>query len=147
MEGWPPTAFWRCRHGSIGKWLFTATEQHCQSRALHVRTEIRLSVGRSVGELWATCRPSKRASQFRLLPANTQCFTKGSSLLISDFVQEQALPSSCRPIRLLDTTGRLFDKILLAKIPSDVSERGLMGNGHFGFRPKQSTSLQLARLV
>jgi len=38
-------------------------------------------------------------------------------------------------------------KILLARILHEVSERGLIRNEQFGFRPRHSTSLQLARLV
>jgi hypothetical protein len=61
--------------------------------------------------------------------------------------KDPALPSCCRPISLLDTNGKLFEKILLARILHEVSERGLMRDEHFGFRPRHSMSLQLARLV
>ena len=43
--------------------------------------------------------------------------------------------------------GKLFEKILLARILHEVSERGLMRDEQFVFRPKHGTSLQLARLV
>jgi hypothetical protein len=46
----------------------------------------------------------------------------------------------------LDTIGKLFEKFLLARILHEVSERGLMRDEQFGFRPRHSTSLQLARL-
>jgi len=55
--------------------------------------------------------------------------------------------SSCRPISLLDTISKLFEKILLARILHEVSERGLMRDEQFGFRTRHSTSLQLDRLV
>jgi hypothetical protein len=58
-----------------------------------------------------------------------------------------ALPSSYRPIGLLDTIGKLFEKILLARILHEVNERGMMRDEQFGCRPRHSTSLQLARLV
>jgi hypothetical protein len=61
--------------------------------------------------------------------------------------KDPALPLSYRPISLLDTIGKLFEKILLARILHEVNARGLMRYEHFGFRPKHSTSLQLARLV
>jgi hypothetical protein len=61
--------------------------------------------------------------------------------------KDPALPSSYRPISLLDTIGKLFEKILLARILHEVNGRGLMRDEQFGFRPKHSTSLQLARLV
>ena len=47
----------------------------------------------------------------------------------------------------MDTIGKLFEKILLARILHVVSERGLMRDEQFGLRPRHSTSLQLARLV
>jgi hypothetical protein len=47
----------------------------------------------------------------------------------------------------LDTIGKLFGKILLARILHEVSELGLMRDEQFGFRPRRSTSLQLVRLV
>ena len=61
--------------------------------------------------------------------------------------KDPALPSSYQHISLLDTIGKLFVKILLARILHVVNERGLMRDEQFGFRPRHSTSLQLARLV
>jgi hypothetical protein len=61
--------------------------------------------------------------------------------------KDPALQSSYRPISLLDTIGKLFEKILLSRILSAVSGSGLLRDEQFGFRPKHSTSLQLARLV
>jgi hypothetical protein len=40
----------------------------------------------------------------------------------------------------------LFEKILLARILHEIRERGLMRDEQFGFGPRHSTSLQLARL-
>ena len=61
--------------------------------------------------------------------------------------KDPALPSSYRPISLLDTIGKLFENILLARILYEISDRGLMRGKQFGFRPSHSTSLQLAPLV
>jgi len=61
--------------------------------------------------------------------------------------KDPALPSSYRSISLLDTIGKVFEKILLARILREVSERPLMRDEHFGFKSRHSTSLQLARLV
>ena len=66
--------------------------------------------------------------------------------------KDPALPSSYRPISLFDTIDKLFEKILLCRILQCrilhvVSERGLMRDEQFGFRPRHSTFLQLARLV
>jgi hypothetical protein len=60
--------------------------------------------------------------------------------------KDPALPSSYRPISLLDTIGKLLVKILLTRVQFEVSERGLMWDEQFGFRPRHNTSLQLARL-
>jgi hypothetical protein len=61
--------------------------------------------------------------------------------------KDSTLPSSYRPISLLDTVGKLFEKILLARVLREVIERGLLRDEQFGFRPRHSTTLQLARLV
>ena len=47
----------------------------------------------------------------------------------------------------MDTIGKLFEQILLARILHVVSERELMGGEQFGFRSRHGTSLKLARLV
>jgi len=60
--------------------------------------------------------------------------------------KDPALPSSYRPISLLDTTGKLFENILLTRILHAVRESGLIRDEQFGFRPRHSASLQLARL-
>jgi hypothetical protein len=61
--------------------------------------------------------------------------------------KDPALPSFYWPISLLDTIGKLFEKILLTRILCEVSERGLKRDEGFGFQPRQSTPLQLAHLV
>jgi len=61
--------------------------------------------------------------------------------------KDPVLPSSYRPISPYDTIGKLFEKILLVRILHEVSERGMMQDGQFGFRPRRSTFMQLARLV
>lgn len=50
-------------------------------------------------------------------------------------------------IRLSHTIRILFENILLARILSEVSGRGLLHDKQFGFRPKHNTSLLLACLV
>jgi hypothetical protein len=42
--------------------------------------------------------------------------------------KDPALPSSYRPISLLDTIGKQYEKILLARVLHEVSERGLLGD-------------------
>jgi hypothetical protein len=57
--------------------------------------------------------------------------------------KDPALP----PISLLDTIGKLLEKILPSRILSVVNGSGLLRNEQFAFTPKHSTALQLARLV
>jgi hypothetical protein len=61
--------------------------------------------------------------------------------------KDPSLPSSYRPISLLDMMGKLFERLLRSRILSEVSGRGLLRDEQFGFRPKHRTNLQLARLV
>jgi len=66
---------------------------------------------------------------------------------VISILKDPALPSSYRPISLLDTIGKLFEKILLPSILHEVSERGLMQDEQIGFRPTHSKLLQLDHLV
>jgi hypothetical protein len=50
---------------------------------------------------------------------------------------DSTVPSYYRPISLLDTIGKLFEKILLARILHKINMRGLMRDERCGFRPKQ----------
>jgi hypothetical protein len=61
--------------------------------------------------------------------------------------KDPTLPSFYRPVSLLDTVSKLFEKILLSRVPREKSERGLLRNEQFGFRPRHSTTLMLARIV
>jgi hypothetical protein len=57
-----------------------------------------------------------------------------------------ALPYSYKPISLIDTVGKLFEKILFTRDLREVIERGLLRDEQYWFRPN-STTLQLARFV
>jgi hypothetical protein len=61
--------------------------------------------------------------------------------------KDPMLPSSYRPISLIDTIGKPFEKILLSRVLKEVNERGLLRDEQFGFRSRLSTTLQLAHLV
>ena len=61
--------------------------------------------------------------------------------------KDQALPSSYRPTSLLETIGKTFEKILLARILYVVNERGLLRDEQFGFRRRLSMSLQLVERI
>jgi hypothetical protein len=49
--------------------------------------------------------------------------------------KDPTLPSTYRPISLLDTVVKIFEKILLARVLREVSERGLLRDERFGFDP------------
>jgi hypothetical protein len=52
-----------------------------------------------------------------------------------------------RPIILLSTTGKLFEKVILKTLQKHIDERGLLNASHFGFRARHSTTLQCMRLT
>jgi hypothetical protein len=47
--------------------------------------------------------------------------------------KDPALPSSYRPISLLDTVGKFFNKILLSRIIAEINSRGLLRDEQFRF--------------
>jgi hypothetical protein len=53
--------------------------------------------------------------------------------------KDPMLPSSYRPISLLDTAGKLFEEILLTRVLTEVNERGLLCDEQFVFRHRYST--------
>jgi hypothetical protein len=57
------------------------------------------------------------------------------------------LPSSYSPVTLFDSVDKLFEKILFTRVLREVNGRELLRDEQFGFRPRHSTTLQLARLV
>jgi hypothetical protein len=61
--------------------------------------------------------------------------------------KDPTLPSSYRRISLLDTVGKLFEKIIITRVLRELNERGLLHIEHFGFRPRHRTALQLDLLV
>jgi hypothetical protein len=61
--------------------------------------------------------------------------------------KDPMLPLSFRPLSLLDTTGKLLEKILLTRNLNEVRRQGLLHDEQFGFRPKHRTLLQLPHLV
>ena len=56
-------------------------------------------------------------------------------------------PNSYRPISLLSTLGKLFERILAARRTSFVNQRHLLPHTQFGFCKKHSTVSQLARIT
>jgi hypothetical protein len=56
-------------------------------------------------------------------------------------------PQNLRPISLLPTTGKLFEKVVLKIVQRHIEERGLHNACQFGFRARHSTTLQCMRLT
>ena len=56
---------------------------------------------------------------------------------------DPTLPTSYRPISLLDTVGKLCEKILFSRIMTEISSRGLLRKEQFGFRPGLSMTREL----
>jgi hypothetical protein len=56
-------------------------------------------------------------------------------------------PTSYRPISLLSTLGKLFERIVADRLTSFTNQQNLLPHAQFGFRRKHSTVAQLARIT
>jgi hypothetical protein len=56
-------------------------------------------------------------------------------------------PQNLRPISLLSTTGKLFEKVILKTLQKHIDERGLLNGSQFDSRARHSTTLQCMRLT
>jgi hypothetical protein len=56
-------------------------------------------------------------------------------------------PQSLRPISLLSTTGKLFEKVILKMGQGHIEERSLLNSCQFGFCARHRTTLQYMRLT
>jgi hypothetical protein len=61
--------------------------------------------------------------------------------------EDPKFPHNLRPITLLSTTGKLFEKVILKMAQRHVEERGLVNASQFGFRDRHSTTMQCMRLT
>jgi hypothetical protein len=61
--------------------------------------------------------------------------------------KDTKFPQNLRPISLLSTTGKLFEKAVLKLVIKPIEERGLLNASQFGFRARHSTTLQCKRLT
>jgi hypothetical protein len=52
-----------------------------------------------------------------------------------------------RSVSLFDTVGRPSENNLLGRVLTDMSDRGMVRNEQFAFRPTTSTTVQLALIV
>lgn len=58
-----------------------------------------------------------------------------------------SLASSYRPISLLSSISKIFERLLLKRLTSHIDAHCVIPYEQFGFRPKHSTSHQLLRVV
>jgi hypothetical protein len=56
-------------------------------------------------------------------------------------------PQNLRPISLLSTSGKLFEKVILKIFQIHTEERGLLNACQFGFRARHSMTLQCMRIT
>ncbi|PNF41415.1 hypothetical protein B7P43_G14387 [Cryptotermes secundus] len=61
--------------------------------------------------------------------------------------KDPKFPQNLRPISLLSTTGKLFEKAILKFLHKHIEERDLLNASQFGFRARHSTTLQCMRLA
>jgi hypothetical protein len=61
--------------------------------------------------------------------------------------KDPKFPQNLRPISLLFTTGKLFEKVKLKILQKHIEDRDLLNASQFGFRARHSTTLQHMRLT
>jgi hypothetical protein len=61
--------------------------------------------------------------------------------------KDHSLPSSYRPITLLPTFGKMFEKLILERMLEFEKEARVLINQQFGFRSKHSTTQQVLRIT
>jgi retron-type reverse transcriptase len=61
--------------------------------------------------------------------------------------KDPKFPQNLRPISILPTTGKLFEKVILKFVQKHIEEKGLLNVSQFGFRARHSTTLQCMRLT
>jgi hypothetical protein len=52
-----------------------------------------------------------------------------------------------RPVSLLSTTGKLFEKVILRIVQRHIGDNNLLNPCQFGFRARHSTTFQCMRLT
>lgn len=63
----------------------------------------------------------------------------GTSISLED-------PFAYRPICMLDTCGKLFEKILVRRLGNHIFSSDFMSNSQYGFRPGHSTIDAMSRV-
>jgi hypothetical protein len=55
--------------------------------------------------------------------------------------KDSKFPQNSRPISLLSSTGKVFEKVTLEIVKRHIEERKLLNASQFGFRARHSTTL------
>jgi hypothetical protein len=61
--------------------------------------------------------------------------------------KDPKFPQNLRPISLLPTTGKLFEKFILQIFQKQIEEKGLLKSGQFVFRTRHRTTLECMTLT
>jgi hypothetical protein len=61
--------------------------------------------------------------------------------------KDPKFPQNLRRISLLSTTGKLFEKIILKMVQSNIEVRGMLNAGQFCFPARHGTTLQCMSLT
>jgi hypothetical protein len=56
--------------------------------------------------------------------------------------KDPKFPQNLRPISLLPSTGKLFEKVILQNVQKHTREEHLLNASRFGFRVRHSMTLQ-----
>jgi hypothetical protein len=56
-------------------------------------------------------------------------------------------PQNLRPISLLSSRGKVFEKVILEIVKRHIEKRNLLNASQFGFRARHSTTFQCMRLA
>jgi hypothetical protein len=75
------------------------------------------------------------------------CWKKAKVVPITKPNKSGTDPNSYRPVSLLSTFGKLFERIIAIRLTSFVNRQHLLPHAQFGFRKKHSTVSQLARIT
>jgi hypothetical protein len=68
-------------------------------------------------------------------------------IALSKLGKDPKFSQNRRPISLLPTTGKLFEKVILNIVQRHIEDKGLLNASQFGFRARHSTTLQCMRLT
>jgi hypothetical protein len=62
-------------------------------------------------------------------------------------VKDPKFSQNLRPISLMPSTGKVFEKVISQIVRRHIGERNLLNASHFGFRARHNTTLQSMRLA